>query len=75
VCINDENQVKYPWQSSVLEALVEFNPSQLRQKIAVAGDAIAKRLSELDDEAANLAERIALDDAQRTLTILKVVKS
>jgi hypothetical protein len=66
-------ELKYPWQSPVFEALVELNPSQLPQKIAVADAAIAKRLREFDC-ATNLSERIALDDAHRSLTALKVIQ-
>ena len=71
VSMNDK--LKYPWQSPVLEALVELDPIQLLQKIAVAEAAIAERRSELNG-VVNQVERIALDDAQQTLMTLKGVK-
>ena len=71
VSMNDE--LKYPWQTPVLEALVELDPIQLPQKIAVAEATIAERRSELSG-VANQVKRIALDDAQHTLMTLKGVK-
>jgi hypothetical protein len=62
--------VKYPWQSPVLEAFREFNSDQLLEKIAIAEDAIASRLVELNGPAAQREMR-ALHDAQNTLAVLK----
>jgi hypothetical protein len=59
--------------SPLLEALVEFNPSELPRKIAVAEAAIAKRKSELNG-GGNPSEKIALDGAERSLAALKIVK-
>jgi hypothetical protein len=64
------DSVMYPWQSPVLEAFREFNSDQLREKIGVAEDAIAKRLIELNG-AADQEETQALHDAQNTLAVLK----
>jgi hypothetical protein len=61
---------KYPWQSPLLEAFREFNSDQLPEKIAIAEDAIAKRLAELNG-AAEQEETRALHDAQNTLAVLK----
>ena len=69
--MNDE--LEYPWQFPVFEALVELNPRQLPQKIAIAEAAILERLCAFEC-AADRRERIALDDAQRSLTALKVVQ-
>ena len=64
------DSVKYPWQSPVLEAFREFDSDQLPEKIAIAEDAIAKRLVELDGPA-DEEETQALHDAHNTLTVLK----
>jgi hypothetical protein len=64
------DSVKYPWQSPVLEAFREFNAEQLLEKIAIAEDAIAKRLLELNG-AGDQEETHALHDAQNTFAVLK----
>ena len=69
--MNDD--LEYPWQSPVFEALVELNPGRLPQKIAAAEAAIAGRLCAFECTT-SLRERIALDDAQRSLTALKVIQ-
>jgi hypothetical protein len=66
----DAYDVKYPWQSPVLEAVREFDSERLAKKIVVAEDAIAKRQAELNG-AADQEETHALDDAQSTLKTLK----
>jgi hypothetical protein len=67
------SDLQYPWQSPVFEALVERDPSQVSQKIAVAEAAIAERLCEFEC-ATDRRERMALDGAQRSLTALNVVQ-
>jgi hypothetical protein len=40
--------LKYPqWQQSLAEAILEFNPQHLREKVQRAEEAIAKRIEEL----------------------------
>jgi hypothetical protein len=68
-----ERRVEISVASPLLEALVEFNPSELPRKIAVAEAAIAKRKSELNG-GGNPSEKIALDGAERSLAALKIVK-
>ena len=64
------DNVKYPWQSPVLEAFREFNSDNLFEKIGIAEDAVAKRLAELNG-ASDQEETQALHDAQNTLAVLK----
>jgi len=73
--LNDVSQdtydnVKYPWQSPVLEAFREFNAGQLLEKIGIADDAIAKRLLALNG-AGDQEETQALHDVQNTPAVLK----
>ena len=73
--MNDVSQdaydnVKYPWQSPVLEAFREFNAANLLEKIRTAEDAVAKRLLQLNG-ATDQEETQALHDAQNTLAVLK----
>ena len=54
----------------MLEAFREFNSEQLLEKIAIAEDAIASCLVELNGPAVQ-EEMRALHDAQNTLAVLK----
>lgn len=69
--MNDE--LRYPWQSPVSEVLVELSPSQLPQEIAVTAAAITESLRKFEC-ATDLRERIAFDDAHRSLTALKAIQ-
>ena len=69
--MNDD--LGYRWPSPVLEVLVELNPSQLPQKIAVTAAAITESLRKFEC-AADLRKRIAVDDAHRCLTPLKAIQ-
>ena len=60
--------LKYPWQQSLLEAFMEFNPEQLSTKIRAAQGVISARLYDVRPEDAD--ERIALSDAMRSLRTL-----
>lgn len=62
--------LKYAWQSSLFEALVEVNPNQQIQKIALAEAAIAERRNELNGTK-DLDEKMALYDAVRVLAVFK----
>jgi hypothetical protein len=57
--------LRYPWQQTVLEALVEYPP--LRNKIEAAEGAISSRLCEKPTEAQEL---LALRDAVFALRIV-----
>jgi len=59
--------IKYSWQQALLDAFVETDPDQLREKIAVAEIVISARERE---RFADLEERLALSDALRSLQIL-----
>jgi hypothetical protein len=61
-------RLKYPWQQSVLDAFMEFQPENLPAKIAAAKQAISARLS--DPTLANDDERTALQDALNSLRVL-----
>lgn len=60
--------LKYPWQQTVLDAFMEFQPECLPAKINAAEQAILARLS--DPAPADPDERIALQDALRSLRVL-----
>jgi hypothetical protein len=60
--------LKYPWQSVLLEAFMEFDRKQLPAKIGAAQRVIAERLC--DTSLNDLDERIALQDATRSLRTL-----
>jgi len=64
--------LKYPqWQKPLAEAILEFNPQHLREKVQRAEEAIAKRVEELALERGDQRECLALYDA---LSILRSVK-
>jgi hypothetical protein len=60
--------LKYPWQQSVVDAFMETRPQLLPAKINAAERAIAARLH--DAASPDLNERIALQDALRSLQVL-----
>jgi hypothetical protein len=61
-------QLKYPWQKPLLDAFTEFNPKWLPVKVSAAQRAISARLRDLSS--LDLNERIALEDAIRSLRTL-----
>jgi len=70
----DESSIDlmYPaWQAPLQAALLEFDPAQLRQRIAAAEEKIQQRLKELDGEADGRAERQSISDALSILSFLK----
>jgi hypothetical protein len=68
--------LSYPlWQKPYQEALLEFTPHNLEEKIIVAENAIFLRFQELarvNGQATD--ERAALDDALRALRVLQTEK-
>ena len=64
--------LKYPqWQEPLAEAILEFDPQQVREKVQRAEEAISKRIEELALEQGDQRERLALFDG---LSILGRVK-
>ena len=56
--------LKYPqWQEPLAEAICEFNPERLRQKLQRAEEAIVRRTEELAFDPPNGREGQALVDA------------
>jgi hypothetical protein len=62
-----EEQIKYAWQQSVIDAFVS-NADELASKINLAERVISARLKDPDE--LDLNERIALKDALRALQVL-----
>jgi hypothetical protein len=61
-------EIKYPWQQAVFDAFVEFRPEVLPMKVNAAQRAVAAGLTDLDP--LEIDERIALQDALRSLRVL-----
>lgn len=62
----------YPeWQASYLAAMLENDRTKLVEKLKEAEAAIFDRLQDLSDNTKNGDERTALDDAIRSLRLLK----
>jgi hypothetical protein len=61
-----DEAMEFPWQQTLLEALIEWHPDYLPGKISAAEDALAARSCEPTD----LNEQIALEDALLTLRLL-----
>ena len=70
-----EEELKYPiWQGPLQDAIVEFNPERLSQKIQRAEAVVFKRLQELSSDSDHHGERQAIADAFSTLRVLKADK-
>jgi hypothetical protein len=64
--------LKYPqWQQPLAEAILEFNPQQLREKVQRAEEAIVRRIEELAFDPRNGREGQALVDGLELLRIVK----
>ena len=62
---------KYVWQEAYIAAMLELDPDHLRQRIADARGAMARRLDEMrNDTTESEEERSALHDAQQNLRAL-----
>jgi len=63
--------LKYPiWQLPYRAAVIETNPTLLKQKISGAQQAVILRLKQLENSADHRHELIALTDALTALKIL-----
>jgi hypothetical protein len=66
------SDLRYPsWQETVLLAVMEFDPRKQREKINDALQAIEARRAELYGDADRHEECLALQDAVRTLTVVR----
>jgi hypothetical protein len=64
--------LKYPqWQEPLAEAICEFNPEHLRQKVQRAEEAIVRRIEELAFDPPNGREGQELVDGLELLRIVK----
>ena len=64
--------LKYPqWQEPLAEAICEFDPEHLRQKVQRAEEAIVRRIEELTFDPPNGCEGQALVDGLELLRIVK----
>jgi hypothetical protein len=61
-----DEALEFPWQQTLLDALIEWHPDYLPGKINAAERALAARFCEPTD----LNEQIALEDALHTLRLL-----
>lgn len=67
-----DRSFKYPkWQEPLAEAILEFNPQQLRRKAKRAEEAIGSRFQELAFEKGNQEELCLLSDGLEILQSLK----
>jgi hypothetical protein len=67
-----DKHMKYPkWQKPYLAALMEVNPQELNEKIAVAEAAISQRGRELTTNDWDIDEHLAVRDAAFNLHALK----
>jgi hypothetical protein len=63
---------EYPtWQKLCHNALVELDKDKLRERVAVAEEAISSRLRIMSSVGESLRERHAIEDAQTVLRVLK----
>ena len=64
--------LKYPqWQEPLAEAILEFDPQQVREKVQRAEEAIVRRIEELAFDPPNGREGQALVDGLELLRIVK----
>jgi hypothetical protein len=69
--MNDEI-LKYPkWQTSLQDAILEFDRERLVEKIQKVETAAFERLQELSSDSDHHGERQAIADAFSTLRVLK----
>jgi hypothetical protein len=66
------NDLKYPlWQTPYLDALTEFDPQRLPNRVCVAETAINLRISQLRTGVEGPVERQALADASNALLSIR----
>jgi hypothetical protein len=70
--MNDASGLPYPeWQKTVQAALIEVDEERLQQKVADAEAVIFQRLQELGNASDSNGERLALEEASRSLLVVK----
>ena len=68
-------EYQYPdWQPIVQSVLTELNEEELRKKVLDAEETLVKRLEEIHGLICHNEERRAIEDASRTLFLLKEQK-
>ena len=66
------SELRYPtWQEPVRLALLEFHPQKKQTALNAAFDAIKARQFELRGDSDHHEERIAMEDATRTLNLIQ----
>ena len=66
-----ESKLRYPkWQNPCVDAVMELDPSKLLERVTVAETAIYERLRELQTSSDRAEERLAINDAMKTLRII-----
>ena len=69
--MDSDSSIKYPWQQTLLDAFMERDPDQLREKIASAEKIISERIIAPPRDP---DEQIALEDGLRALRTLARMK-
>lgn len=64
-------RLRYGWQREFEAALLELKPENLMGRITEAEAAIFDRLQEISSSQQHLRERMALEDARRSLRLLR----
>jgi hypothetical protein len=65
-------ELKYPkWQEPLQEAILEFNREKLAEKLEKVESLVLKRFQQLRQGTDGASEREALDDALKTMRILR----
>ncbi len=68
----NDRELEFPqWQGPLQEAILEFDPQKLAEKIRTVEALIPERLQQLDQGKDGHAEKTALHDAQAILRIMK----
>jgi hypothetical protein len=66
------DELRYPeWQKTYHDALLEFNPQKLIQRVSTAETAILSRLQEIRIASDSRMEAQAIEDALNGLRVLK----
>lgn len=66
------SELRYPgWQNPCVDALTELDPSKMVERVNLAETAIYARLQELEASSDGAEERLAIEDAIKTLHKVK----
>ena len=63
--------LRYSWQAVVCEAITEFDAERVPERLCAADDAVFYRLLELEGDADDSEERLALEDAMEGVRLLR----